>query len=309
MRALFWILRSVALLAVPLVGVSLWLDTHGETATATVTGKREEIGIEHNPTGGWYSRRYLDVTVPGLTSGFRPSVWVDSTEFDRIRVGARVTVRYVSCCPIYSRLASHSTGGAAWEAARELGSDPVLDWLALGSVALIIAARLASVVVLGTGLAWLLAAVVFLFPARPARVATGVETTARVTGISLVDESPVRRVSRSYGSRSHPERLTVPYQIVQLRFVPAGRTDTVLVVDEVDAGSVPSLDVGAQLRVRYDPKAPWDALLVDARRTFRQRNRFHYLFLVLWCVGFGTAMGMTWRLRGRRRTVSAAATT
>jgi hypothetical protein len=216
-------------------------------------------------------------------------------------------VRYVSCCPIYSRLASHSTRGAAWEAARELGSDPVLDWLALGSVALIIAARLASV--LGTGLAWLWAGLVFLFPARPPRVATGVETTARVTGISLVDESPVRRVSRSYGSRSHPERLTVPYQIVQLRFVPAGRTDTVLVVDEVDAGSVPSLDFGAQLRVRYDPKAPWDALLVDAKRTFRQRNRFHYLFLVIWCVGFGTAMGMTWRLRGRRRTVPAAATT
>jgi Protein of unknown function (DUF3592) len=300
MRALFWILRAVAVLALPLVGFSLWLDTHGRTATATVTGKDERIGIEHDPTGGWYLRRYLVLEVPELTSGFQPSVWVDSTEFDRIRVGDRVTVRYISCCPIYSRLASHSTRGAVWEAARELGSDPFLDWLALGSVALIIAARIGSFVVVATGGAWLVAAMVSLFPARPAKVATGVETTARVTGISLVDESPVRRVSRSYGSRSRPERLTVPYQIVQLRFVPAGRTDTVLAVDGVDAGSVPSLDFGAQLRVRYDPKAPRDALLVDARRTFMQRNRFHFLFMVFGCVAFGTAMGMTWRLRGRR---------
>jgi membrane protein implicated in regulation of membrane protease activity len=300
MRALFWILRAVAVLALPLVGFSLWLDTHGRTATATVTGKDERIGIEHDPTGGWYLRRYLVLEVPELTSGFRPSVWVDSTEFDRIRVGDRVTVRYISCCPIYSRLASHSTRGAVWEAARELGSDPFLDWLALGSVALIIAARIGSFVVVATGGAWLVAAMVSLFPARPAKVATGVETTARVTGISLVDESPVRRVSRSYGSRSRPERLTVPYQIVQLRFVPVGRTDTVLAVDGVDAGSVPSLDFGAQLRVRYDPKAPREALLVDARRTFLQRNRFHFLFMVLGCVGIGTAMGMAWRLRGRR---------
>jgi hypothetical protein len=301
MRALFWILRAVAVLALPLVGFSLWLDTHGTTAVGTVTGKDERIGIEHDPTGGWYLRRYLVLEVPELTSGFRPSVWVDSTEFDRIRVGDRVTVRYISCCPIYSRLASHSTRSAVWEAARELGSDPELDWLALGSIALIIAARLASIVVLGTGLAWLWAAVVFLFPARPPRLVTGVETTARVTGIDLVDESPVRRVSRSYGFRSHPERLTVPYQIVQLRFVPAGRTDTVLAVDEVDAGSVPKLDFDARLRVRYDPKAPREALLVDARRTFLERNRFHFLFMVLGCVAIGTAMGMTWRLRGRRR--------
>src|SRR5262249_13381763 len=158
MRALFSILRWFMVLAVPLTGFSLWLDTHGTTAIGTVIGKDQRIGIEHDPTGGWYLRRYLVLEVPALTSGFRPSVWVDSTEFDRIRVGDSVTVRYISCCPIYSRLASHSTRSAVWDAARELGSDPVLDWLALGTVALIIAARLASVVVLGTGLAWLWAA-------------------------------------------------------------------------------------------------------------------------------------------------------
>jgi hypothetical protein len=47
-------------------------------------------------------------------------------------------------------------------------------------------------------------------------------------------------------------------------------------------------------------------MLVDATRTFRQRNRFHFLFLVLACAGIGVVAGLSWRLRGRRRTVAAA---
>ena len=70
----------------------------------------------------------------------------------------------------------------------------------------------------------------------------------------------------------------MPYQVVQLRLVPGGATDSVLAVDEVDAGSVPSLAPGAVVRVRYQPAAPREAMLVDGTRTFRQRNRFHFLF-------------------------------
>lgn len=123
--------------------------------------------------------------------------------------------------------------------------------------------------------------------------------TARVHAITLVENSPEPRARRRLGW-SHPERLTVPYEVVQLRFVPAGRTDTVLAVDEVDAGSVASLDPGALVPVRYDPRAPRDAMLVDGSRSFRQRNRYHFLFLVLACVGIGTASALAWRLRGRR---------
>jgi hypothetical protein len=295
-----------ALVAAPFIGASLWLDAHGERATGTVVGKYETIGIEHEPTGGWYLRRSLVLKVPELTSGFRPSVWVDSAEFEGIQRGDRVTVRYVPCCPIFARLAAHSTREAVWQAAREFGSDRLLDWFAVGAIALVVAARIASPLVLATGIAWLWAALAFLFPAGAPRVARGVETTARVTGISLVEDSP--RPSGRYTSgmrRSHPERLTMPYQVVQLRYAPVGRSDSVLAVDEVDAGSVPSLEFGAQLRVRYDPQAPREALLVDATRTFRQRNRYHFLFLVLGCVGIGTASAIAWRLRGRRRAMPA----
>jgi hypothetical protein len=98
---------------------------------------------------------------------------------------------------------------------------------------------------------------------------------------------------------SRPELLRVPYEVVQLRYLPAGAADSVLAVDEVDAGSVPSLATGAVMRVRYLARAPSETLLVEGARTFRQRNRFHFLFLVLACAGIGTAAGLAWRLRGR----------
>ncbi len=301
MRSLFRIFLYIALLAAPLLAVSLWLDSHGETATGTVTAKREEIQVANEPTGGWYSRRYLEVDLPRLEAvGLRASVRVDSAEFQSYHAGDRVGVRYFPCCPIFTRLAGRTTREVTWEVARELGSSTLLDWVVVGVVALVIAAQMSSVLVVGAGLAWLAAAMLFLFPARPPRVATGTEATARVAGISEVTRSPPRTRHRR-SSSSHPERLTVPYQVVQLRFVPAGATDSVLAVDEVDAGSVPSLAPGAELRVRYQPAAPREAMLVDGTRTFRQRNRFHFLFPALGLTGIAVAMGLAWRLRGRRK--------
>jgi len=300
-RTLFQIFLYIALLAAPLLAASLWLDAHGETATATVTGKREEIQVANQPTGGWYSRRYLVVDFPRLAaSGLQASVRVDSVEFHSYRPGDRVDIRYFPCCPIFARLAGHTTRQVTWEAAREVGSDPVLDWMVFGVVALVVVAQVSSVLVVATGVVWLAAAALFLFPQRPPRVATGTEVTARVAGLWRVTESPTRTRHRSRSS-SHPERLTVPYQVVQLRFVPAGAADSVIAVDEVDAGSVPSLAPGAEVRVRYQSAAPREAMLVDGTRTFRQRNRFHFLFPALGLSGISVAMGLAWRLRGRRK--------
>lgn len=300
MRTLLKLLFYVSLLVAPLLGASLWLDTHGETVTGTVTGKREEIHAENEPTGGWYSRRYLEVDIPRLAAvGLQASVQVDSAAYARIQRGDGVRVRYLSCCPIFARLDGRTTRQVSWEAAREFGSDPVLDWVLVGFVALVIAARIATPIVLLTGVAWLGAGLLFLFPARPPRVPAGVEATARVAGIVTVSESPRPTHHRSR-SWSHPERLTVPYQVVQLRLVPGGATDSVLAVDEVDAGSAPSLAPGAVVKVRYQLIAPRQAMLVEGTRTFRRRNRFHFLFLVLGAGGLGIAAALTWRLRGRR---------
>jgi hypothetical protein len=305
-RTLLKLLFYVSLLVAPLLAASLWLDTHGETVTGSVTAKREEIHAANEPAGGWYSRRFLEVNVPRLAAaGLRASVRVDSAQYAAIQRGDSVRVRYLSCCPIFARLDGRTTREVSWEAAREFASSPVLDWVLAGVAALVIAARIATPIVVATGLTWLAAGLLFLFPARPPRVPSGVEATARVAGIVTVSESPRRTRHRSRSS-SHPERLAVPYQVVQLRLVPPGATDSVLAVDEVDAGSVPSLVAGAVVKVRYQPAAPREAMLVQGTRTFRQRNRFHFLFLVLGAAGMGTAAGLTWRLRGRRRVATAA---
>jgi hypothetical protein len=299
-RTLLKLVLYVALLVVPLLGASLWLDTHGETVTGAVTGKREEIHARNEPTGGWYSRRFLAVDIPRLAAvGLQASVRVDSVQYAAIERGDSVRVRYLACCPIFARLEGRTTREVSWEAAREFASSPVLDWVLAGVVALVVAARIAAPIVVVTGVAWLAAALLFLFPALPSRVPAGAEATARVAGIVTVSESPRRTRHRSRSS-AHPERLTVPYQVVQLRLAPGGATDSVLAVDEVDAGSVPSLSPGAVVKVRYPPAAPREAMLVEGARTFRQRNRFHFLFLVFGVGAIGIAAGLAWRLRGRR---------
>jgi hypothetical protein len=303
-RILLKLVLYGSLLVAPLLAASLWLDTHGETVTGTVTARREEIHAENEPTGGWSSRRFLEVDIPRLAAvGLKASVRVDSTEYARIQPGDHVRVRYPSCCPIFARLDGRTTRHVFWEAARQLASSPVLDWVLAGFVALVVAARIATPIVLLTGVAWLAAALLFLFPERPPRVPGGVEAAARVAGIVTVSESPRRTRHRS-GSSSHPERLEVPYQVVQLRLAPGGAADSVLAVDEVDAGSAPSLAPGAVIEVRYPPGAPREAMLVEGTRTFRVRNRFHFLFLVLAVGGIGIAAALAWRLRGRRSVAS-----
>jgi hypothetical protein len=299
-RTLLKLLSYLALLVVPLLAASLWLDTHGDTVAGTVTGRREEIHAQNEPTGGWSSRRFLVVEIPRLAAvGLQGSVRVDSAQYAAIRDGDRVRVRYPSCCPLFARLEGRTTRQVAWEAAREFASDPVLDWVAAGVVALVIAARIAIPIVVVTGVAWMAAGLLFLFPARPPRIPSGLEASARVAGIITVSESPRRSRQRSRSS-SHPERLALPYQVVQLRLVPEGAADSVLAVDEIDAGSAPSLAPGAVVKVRYHPAAPREAMLVEGTRTFRQRNRFHFLFLVLGAGGIGIAAALAWRLRGRR---------
>jgi len=300
MRTLLKLVLYGSLLVAPLIAASLWLDAHGETVTGTVTAKREEIHAENEPTGGWYSRRFLVVDIPRLAAvGLQASVRLDSAEYAGIQRGDRVRIRYLSCCPIFARLDGRTTRQVSRDAAREFASSPVFDWVLVGFVALVVAARIATPIVLVTGAAWLGAALLYLFPDRPPRVPTGVEATARVAGIVTVSESPRRTRHRSRSS-SRPGRLRVPYQLVQLQLVPGGATDSVLAVDEVDAGSAPSLAPGAVVTVRYQPAAPREAMLVEGTRTFRQRNRFHFLFLVLGAGGIGIAAALAWRLRGRR---------
>jgi hypothetical protein len=62
-----------------------------------------------------------------------------------------------------------------------------------------------------------------------------------------------------------------PYEIVELQFVPEGRTEPVLGVDEIDSGSVPGLVKGAAVEIEYQASNPRIARINGGSRTFPRK--------------------------------------
>ncbi len=307
MRLFLRILFTVVLLAGPLIGASLWLDARGQIANATVIGRREQITFRRDPAGTWTRQLQIEVefTPPG-SHRTGALVTVDAAQFDSLQKGDRVQVRYLSCCPIFARLADRTTATVLRDVGAKVADWDWLVWLPTGAVALWVAARIGTVPVLAVGLVWLAAAVPLFFQPRLPVVPSGAEAMAQVQWTSLVDRTPRRAGRGRRSGRSVRRKLPAPYQVVLLRFLPAGRTDSVLAADAVDSGSVPGLAHLAMLRVRYDPRAPREARLAEGTRTFPERNRYYDLFPVLSVVGIGVFMALVWRVRRRRKSAAPA---
>jgi hypothetical protein len=63
-----------------------------------------------------------------------------------------------------------------------------------------------------------------------------------------------------------------PIEVVGIEFVPEGKTDSVLAVDLIDAGSLPGLKQGAPVNVEYEAARPRTAYLTSGTRGFLRRN-------------------------------------
>lgn len=289
-----------------LLGGSLWLDHNGTPVTATVSSKREEMAIHDSPIGEWSRWYRLGVEfrrsdgAPG-----RATLTVSRERFDSIREGNRIAIRYLPAFPLLARSAEHSTVQVLRNVGAEVAADPffagALTWFVLGGAGLWLMARLGTTAVFTAGAVWIAAGLVLLFPApTPVRLAAA-RTTARVHDVRLITKSPEERFSRTYGGHKVDlgfRELTLPYHVVQLRFTVPRWPDSVLAVDVVDSASVPGLAVGALLPIRYDPQAPRDARLALGTREFRERNRYHFRWLV---VGSGLLGMVVAALRTRPR--------
>jgi hypothetical protein len=299
-----------------LLGGSLWLDRRGELASATVKSKSEEITVQRVPQGGWFRWHRLGVEFD-TRDGARgmATVNVPQPRFDALHPGDTIQVRYFPAFPLLARASDRSTGLALRDAAVHFGTDPFLVrmilWLVVGAAALWIASRLGTPAVVVVGLAWIALAFPLQFPSPPPLRTVSVEGSAKVTAVTLITKAPARsgsrrrgRTGRSLGESSR--RLAMPYEVVQLRFAPPGRPDSIVAVDAVDSASVAGLAVGAILPIRYDPAAPREARLAEGARTFRERNRYHFAVPVL---GLGLlATLFAWGASRRRSRRAAAAT-
>jgi hypothetical protein len=97
----------------------------------------------------------------------------------------------------------------------------------------------------------------------------------------------------------------MPYEVVQLRFAPEGRTDSVVAVDAVDSATVAGLQIGAIVPIGYDPAAPREARMTLGSRTFRERTRYHMLGPMVGIGLLGMLAAWGWRHRRVRRTRTA----
>ncbi|HEY9505667.1 MAG TPA: DUF3592 domain-containing protein [Gemmatimonadales bacterium] len=288
-----------------LLGGSLWLDRRGETASAVVRSKHEEIIVHRVPRGGWdrYYRLGVEFSAGDGQLG-TATVTVPEARYDALHAGDSIQVHYPPFFPLLARAADRTTGQVVGDLAGRFAADPwllpFLFWLIGGIVALWLASRVATVAVVITGIAWIAVVFPIQFPAALPLPPVTVETTARVTAVTLVTKAPARTRSRrrSRVSSESVRRLAMPYEVVQLHFTPQGPRDTVVAVDAVDSASVPGLTVGAIVPVAYDPKSPREARMTLGKRSYRDRNRYHFLVPTLG-VGLLGMLG-AWGSRHRR---------
>jgi hypothetical protein len=127
------------------------------------------------------------------------------------------------------------------------------------------------------------------------------QATAHVATIDLVDRL-------FNGTRSRGFDAAQPIQYVAVEFVPAGRTETVMAIDAIDAGSMPAIKPDAQVAVDYEAATPRTAHIRAATRTFPARNLRGIGFEIAACIAvvvgillFANWLGGAWkRLLGSR---------
>lgn len=295
----------MTVVALLLIGGSLWLDFRSDVVVATVSGKMERVGLGRTPQGSWTRNYRVGVTFESAPDGSATAtVEVPEERFDRLEPGDTISIRYLAAIPLVARPADASTltllRSLLHRVVKEGVVVRVLLWSAAGIVLLWIASHVATAAIGLAGLLWIAAAVPLLFPARAPVTLPPAATEARIEAISLVDRVPQRSITgRRYRTRTgFDRRLEIPYQVVQFRVAGPARAHSMLAVDAVDSGSVRGLVVGAALPARYDPTAPRHARLVGASREFAHRNRFHLLTPVAGiCL---LAMLGAWGLRTRR---------
>jgi disulfide bond formation protein DsbB len=268
------------LLVGSVLGLSLYLDRWGIVAPGEVLAKQETITVASRQTGGWSRRTALvvryqaaDRRAPQTTS-----FTVDPATYDRLTVGAPLAVRYppnrflrdLVLVPT-ARPAEQST----WSWLRAILPPWLVHAAPLALIGLLLFVFWRALRGRVGGLGWVLAAyllgaAVFLVAPAPQLGGADRRQTATATVQAI---HPVQYVLRPRsGATRNAVRVFQPYELVELQFVPAGRTEPVVAVEAVDTDSVPGLAAGQVVAMTYAANDPRGAQLVGGRRTYAWKN-------------------------------------
>ena len=252
-----------------IVGWPMYLKNSGTQASGVITDKIETVRIRY---GNWFRRFEILATysIPGQPMQHRATCDVDEKTYDSLHRGGPVTVYYdanllnqpfipatlLSPCTVTASIISWNSSmpGLIVAGAALLGI--LFLWRVLRI-------RIAAWLLL-PWFCWLFAS--FVLPQAEPEPRHAVSATATVDSITTV-----KTVSGRENSRDIP--LMHPYQILRLKYTPAGMDGPVLGVDKVDSGSVPNLTQGQNVAIVYDAEHPRVVRVQGGTRTFPGQAR------------------------------------
>jgi hypothetical protein len=268
----------------PFVVSSLLIDLRGVEIPSHVQSKSERVVVHY---ASW--SRIADITVqydpPDEPMVGFLNVNVDPDRFDQLKKGDLVPLRYLRQEDLPRvpgaktlrqmhvlprvRLADQSTFSGIGTAVQ--GNTRRTVVLVASVVLVLIFWRIARIPLFGWAVAVcvLCAIAIGMIHEFPLPVAPPREDVRTAAG-AVKSLERVEWLFRDNHARGF--QADQPIQIVGVQFVPDGRTEPVLAVDLIDAGSVPGLQEHAPVSIDYERSAPRTAHIHGATRKFPGRN-------------------------------------
>jgi hypothetical protein len=271
-------LQAIGLVVITVLVVVLggdWLLMRfGRTVPALVTAKQDAVEVQRD--GSWTRALSIEsrYTPRGLRAPASVYIPTGAAVYDLVRPGQIIPIRCVPLAPAFCLLKYDSLREWGLRTAEEavdrgqamfvLGLPIVIFWLGIAEWTPERPVR--RWISRGLFAAWAFALLFSVArPEVPAISGARRQVAARIRDVHFVPEyrllAPRIRIP-----------LAHPYAVVQLALTPAGRRDTVVAVDEVDAVTANGLAPGAAFLVSYPESDPRAAALIGARREFRDGN-------------------------------------
>ncbi|HEY1013532.1 MAG TPA: hypothetical protein VGE07_12555 [Herpetosiphonaceae bacterium] len=294
-------LACVVLLGVFFIGPAVAVEVSGLQAPGEVIGRAETISPLKVT---WTRQMTLDVRYrpEGADADETARVAVDAETYDRLAVGGQVSLRYLRADGLFRQIGN--AAGARLTSQGPFGS-LIARYAALGPYLLGGLVCLALAVAWARWKRWWLAAPIFCIIAGGGLLVGSGWQRPPPAGEQLSAQATVRRselIERVWGGkRTRSDEAVQPFWIVELAFVPAGRSQPVVAVDLIDDGSVPSLASGAELPIRYSAADPRRAQIEGATRSYVWKNLSSFGIIIALLGGLALA---TWVWRRRRRAAS-----
>jgi hypothetical protein len=281
---LLTLIGGAVVFSLPFLVSSLYVDRRGITIPGKVYSKREDVSV-HNST--W--KRSCEVTVqyspPDTGSVAFLGVQIPPDRYDKLRKGQTVSLHYLPrkdvpdlpLADLLSQVHALTTARMAGQTAFSncevffTRGTLVVAGVLCGVVMLLFVWRLSRL----PGFVWAVCVcvIVGLGAVMVSEFPTPVPGPAVDVRSGSGKVKSVDRIDRLFqGKRSRGFEANQPVAVVGVEFLPAGRTEPVLGVDLIDAGSIAGLKQGTTVGVDYEGGSPRTVHIQNATRSFPGRN-------------------------------------